>query len=299
MMIPDAHLSYEHHIAPFRMQGYLIGEPKKDAYWHHRAQYIHALSVCQATLDLFLQMQTIIGSAQPPEFYHFMMFGVARRYKSLWSCLRTIIFKVPPERNEPMTTDEVEEIARLLNAAYIDIRGVQDNYAWALLHLAGRELIKKIDPYRVSLFGKELLDAKQFAFLVDLQKEFKDWNKTLKQRRDPVAHRIPLTMPPSFLNEQDVIRRRELETKWGEASTRVLSLLSTNAPGNDVEKAEAEQEELHIALQRVGSFAPYFGHDPDSGFEPLYSTIPEDIGMLVKLSRRINAHIVRIRETIE
>ena len=298
-MIVDEHLCFKHHLQPYIDQGQIGKGAKSDRHWHHQAQYLHALSVCQGTQDFLTQeLMQITGPTDSDKFYYFMIFGVARRYKSILTCLRTVISTIPPQRDEPMVAREVEEISRLLNLTYIDIRGVQDNFAWALAHLIGGKFVSEIRPSRFNLFCKEFTDLEPFAFLNDLKDHCAEWNATMKTMRDPIAHRIPLSIPPAFLNKKDQLERKNLERQWGEASANVISLLQNEATSEKVSIAEAEQERLYIALQKVGKFSPNFGHDPSIGFKPIYPTLPEDLGMLLMLSRSICSKIPELRTAL-
>jgi len=41
----------------------------------------------------------------------------------------------------------------------------------------------------------------------------------------------------------------------------------------------------------LGTFTPHFIHDPDKGSDPIYRSVPTDIGKMITIGRAINAEI--------
>jgi len=57
---------------------------------------------------------------------------------------------------------------------------------------------------------------------------FKEWNRELSTRRDPAAHRIPLSVPPAFI---DADTKDEYQRVSEDYATAVNDALSTQPTG--------------------------------------------------------------------
>jgi len=184
-----------------------------------------------------------------------------------------------PTRTQPLTHDEQKDLSRDLNVLYMHTRGVLDNFAWSLLYERHPHIAPRVNPYDVGLFSQKY--RAQCPCFVEIEKDIdvhRDWDKDLKERRDPVAHRIPLYIPPSFLSEQEGSAYHRL---WDRYSKEIAELKVT--------EAGATLEEM----ERIGRFIPHFLHDP---FEPpiaLYPTVPEDMANLIEIGDIVERALVR------
>jgi hypothetical protein len=290
IVISDKALGYDHHIAFYKDLGFLADDPEKDAFWHRKAEYMHAVSILDAIRDTHIRATTLAQSA-PGAAAVQLSFGVGRRTKFIWLSLQHLLKLVLPDRTVPLPHDDVEEAARNLNVIYIDIRGTLDNFASCLLDLFGTQKTRQLagkNPSMVHLFNGELLKDSNFGEIGAFLSGFTDWNKELKTRRDPAAHRIPLSVPPALL---DAASAGEYKAKWSEyvaASNAAVTDIGEGADGSSFFK---KAEDLHDDLQRIGTFQPLFGHDPDNAFMKIYPTVPQDIGQLVKIARGLTAII--------
>src|SRR5271155_325295 len=111
MGIRDEELGHEHHLAFYERLGHLTGDPKRDAYWHRQAEYMHALSVSDAIRDVIWEAVTLSQQVVDTEADLHLRFGVARRTKSIWLSLRRLLSLIHPEREEPLPGDSVDEAA--------------------------------------------------------------------------------------------------------------------------------------------------------------------------------------------
>jgi hypothetical protein len=112
-----------------------------------------------------------------------------------------------PGRTEVLNTYACSELTVHLNSFYVQLRGALDNLAWALHYeftLLGS--VGEADPgtrSRCNLFDRRFLkplesvDSVFANFLRGKQRWFEDF----KERRDPVAHRIPLYAMPGVIRE--------------------------------------------------------------------------------------------------
>ena len=155
MPIIEQDLDFETHLREYG--AYLKGTANEDAPWHHKAQLVHCCSVIQAIGDLQSEIGIVGQKIGPGKVYHQLVYGAAYRSKIIWTAARTLLNLIPPHRTEVLPHDEVFEVARALNDIYIHIRGMLDNYAWALIHLGDSDNLKKLRPVEVSLFTTKLL----------------------------------------------------------------------------------------------------------------------------------------------
>jgi hypothetical protein len=98
----------------------------------------------------------------------------------------------------------------------------------------------------------------------------------LKSSRDPSAHRIPLYVPPAALTAEQITRHEQI---WQERSDAIRK--------GEFERAEKLAKEQSM----LGTFTPHFIHDPDKGSDPIYRSVPTDIGKMITIGRAINAEI--------
>ncbi len=285
-MISNEQLEYQTHFSGY--QQYLTGIIENDFYWHFQAQDMHALHVLDAIRDLQVEVLALSGRVPNEEAATNLNFGAARRVRMIWGGFRHLYSLIRPDRSEPMMHDDVFEAARALNDIYIHTRGVLDNYAWVLVLLFGNvSTIRRTD---VDLFGRRL-ESNLALKIVDVLAPYRDWNREIKARRDPVAHRIPLSVPPSFFNEEDHAHFLKLNDRYSAAVRRFSELALIQASQSDLDAASAEADRLHEESQRVGRFSPIIVHDPKEGGTRIYPTVPQDIGTLVRVVRKLNERI--------
>jgi len=291
MAISNAQLDYDAHIGFYANLGMLTGDDREDAYWHRQAEYMHALSIFDAIRDVHLDAVSLGHRVARPEAKLQLQFGVGRRTKFLWLSLQHLVGLVHPGRTEPLAHDDVEQAAQDLNAIYINIRGTLDNLAWCLLDLFGEQRtrdIAKTTPQIVSLFGKGFLKDQNLGAIAMVMNGFDEWNRDLRTRRDPAAHRIPLSVPPALLDVDTLESYKGTQQEWVEASTAALKAANEGA---DSSALFQKAEELNTKLESIGSFRPLFVHHPDDGAMSIYPTVPQDIGQLVRIARELFAAI--------
>lgn len=268
-------LDFAHHVK--RYEGYTgHANLESDAFFTHEAQKHHSLVVQDALRDVFFDAARYADTLSDQNATYFMKFGVGRRLKMMWASYREILSHVPPDRTEPLSQDDVGVVSRDLNVIYINIHGVLDNYAWCLLHEVTTEAPKKVDKMSVGLFSSRIMSNPRFVDLKPKIDRYGDWNNELKKKRDPVAHRIPLYVPPAILNPEEAERYKEFCGAAMEATAKL-----------EFEKAD----EFHGRAERLGTFSPHFMHHPGDGALPIYPTVPQDIANLVKIARVISAFL--------
>jgi hypothetical protein len=142
--------------------------------------------------------------------------GLVRRLYMLEHSIR-VLSDLPPDGSDALSLHRVEEANVALNALYLNVRGALDNAAWALIHKV--PLIDEPDEQNgdhrrfAHLLGKRFLQAllDHDAELASTLGELTAWGKNLADFRDPAAHRIPLYIPPSVLDESGAARVGDID----------------------------------------------------------------------------------------
>jgi hypothetical protein len=261
-------LDYEYHRAHYA-QIFAPQTPEDDEYVRSRALETHILCVHDALRDEQYKSVTIANTLRNLQARHFALYGAGRRFGMLWAAYRSILSIVTVGRKEPLSGDDVRTVSRDLNTIYINIVGTIDNYAWCLRHECGSPAVQALQDTRIGLFGKAFIEDTCFSKLRPQVVRFQTWFEDLRTRRDPAAHRIPLSVPPAVLQSDDAKRYQAIED---EISTALRSL------------DFASVDRLHTEQQQLGRFLAAFLHHPDEALTPFYPTVPQDLGYLVRIS---------------
>lgn len=291
MSVNERDLDYESHLNEYC--AYLENDALKDTYWHHRAQQVHVLCAIQAISELQTEIVIVGQKIENDKAYHQLVHGAALRSKLIWSALRLLMQLAPPDRIEPMSMDDSFEVSRALNDIYIHILGMLDNYAWALVHLSKNEEIEKLNPLSVSLFSEKLMKHTALREFKTVVSEYNDWSAQVKALRNPVAHRIPLSVVHTLFNEQEEKLYHSKYADWWNAGEKLVELMAALATKAEIEKQSEMVDHLYSALQKIGRFLPAIKHDPAEALVPIYPTVPQDVGVATIIVRKINSIILR------
>lgn len=240
------------------------------------ASYHYALLLFDVLRNTFIEAIELGACVSSERAKYFLTFGAARRLEMIWFAYRCVIFEASADRKHPLTSDESRRLTQALNSIYVNIRGTLDNICWALLYLFAEPKISTLRESQVGLFLPCIMLDDRFKVLADHLERHSDWNINFKERRDPSAHRIPLTVPPQEVNELEA----ELYTDARSAMLDALRLADVKT----VIAAIKHQES-------IGHFVPYFIHDPARGGIPLYPTVPIDIAHLIQIFRHAKVFI--------
>ena len=223
----------------------------------------------------------VSGQWSEGEHYTHMRFGVGRRAKTLWLSLRGLLKLSPPDRTDPLPHDGVDEVARDLNVIYINIRGLLDNLAWSVVHFSGSDESKGLPNSQIGLFRKSLERDDNLRPLVESLKHYKLWDEDLAARRDPAAHRIPLSVSPAVVGPAEAEKLRLLNEQWKIAQSDALKEVLAGGDGLlAFERANAVFEQM----ETVGIFKPWFHHHYSDGHYAIYPTVPEDLSKMIKIA---------------
>ena len=264
-------LDFEHHLAQYNR---LFGEENREnaTYARNRAIEMHNLHVHDALRDEQQKWLQLSGALADPEAKHFALYGAGRRSGLLWTAYRGLLSTIQIDRTAPLSSDEVKAVSRDLNTLYINIVGTIDNCAWCLRHEMGSEAVKTLPNASVGLFSKRFIGDPAFSSLRSALEAYRSWYEELRKRRDPAAHRIPLSVPPAVLTPDDANRYRDIQRRIDE----------TVAAG-DYEAAD----ELEESQARLGQFLPMFLHHPREPIIPFYPTISQDLTYLTRVSQQV------------
>ncbi len=209
-----------------------------------------------------------------------MIYGAGRRFDMVFYAYREIMLTAPPERVVPLSHDEQLELCKDINIIYMHIRGILDNFAWCFLYEKESDATNLLSSMDIDLFSKNFRKLKSFSEIELEILSHDSWNKEVKERRNPVAHRIPLYVLPSILNRNEADSYEQL---YGEYLGNIQEIAFENADANFEE------------LNHIGRFFPYFAHDPEQGLIPIYPTIPTDMAHLIRIGNTIEWSLLKTR----
>jgi hypothetical protein len=237
-----------------------------------------SLLVLDALRDAAIDAAKLADLMKAQKAVHFMRYGAARRLLMMWHCYRNVVVYVaPPERLEPLSAEESADLTRDLNVIYINIRGVLDNFAWSLLHERAAEKAEKLKLGYIGFFKRCITADSCFGSLVKVIRDHQTWNEDVTKRRDPAAHRIPLTVPPQVIMPDQAALYQGLYDE----SQQALGKLDLAAAENAMDRMET-----------IGRFSSCFMHDPEGGIELIYPTVPEDVAHVIELFKAVENFVL-------
>ena len=237
---------------------------------------MHRLIIFNAIRDEQFSNLILSEKLKTKDGVYFLRYGAARRTGAIFDAYRGIQSIAYIDRNEPLNIEQTKSLGRDVNLIYINIVGTLDNLAWCLRSEHGSESIKKLPGSRVGLFNKQFFSQPCFEPIRSAIEENLPWFRELSSRRDPSAHRIPLSIPPTSLNQEQLERYNQIDDDISKA-TRIENF--------------DEVELLRKHQSTIGQFVPYFIHHPDEPIIPMFPTIPQDICKLIKTSFAVRSFL--------
>jgi hypothetical protein len=143
------------------------------------------------------------------------------------------------------------------------------------VHQLGSTATKAANPLSIGLFKRTFAVDPVLKPVADALQPFSDWERDVKTRRNPAAHRMPLYVPQAALTPVDVVEFERFE-----------ALISQALRAQEFEKMDALRE-------GVGTLIPKFLHDPGEPAIDIYPTVPEDIGQAVKIGRATQTFLLQ------
>jgi hypothetical protein len=286
-------LWFDHHLADYQRMGLLSGNPETVAHFWAKAAYIHYLTVSQAVIELpdaSIQLSSLLSAGSASDY---MRYGVARRILTIRLALNDLYRVAPPDRRKPLGQDDVDVASRSLNDIYIHCLGVLDNYSHVIAHQLVPDQTALMHHRDFALFSPAFsrhLGSQQITAILD---SYRDWYRLLKTLRDPVAHRIPLTVPPVVLQPDERLR---YELAWDDWQREMAAPPPRTT--SDYEQAlDAWSERVGRLMQhmeQIGEFRPLISHDPRDAAVPIYPTVIDDVGTTLKLAQELNLFLQQV-----
>jgi len=175
---------------------------------------------------------------------------------------------------------EIAKINIAFNSIYVNIRGVLDNLAWILRFdvISG-----SIDPKSISFSSKKFLNKlRESGVNLEWISEFSSWFQNLSLLRDPIAHRLPLYIPPGLITDsQDITAAQKLATQKCETMEGYY--------------------EIDAKIKKLRKFHPIFiVDDAEKGVSyPLgiNAFLVSDLDNLVKFSKKILDALISLQKS--
>lgn len=268
---PDE-LAFETHLR--RVEPFILGKNEEnDVYIEREAQTNHALAVDMEFQNVRERFFALIYDDVLPQLARDQVqFGITRRLLMLWYSFRRIRSTVPADRTTPLAFEQGHATGIDLNSIYINLYGAIDNFAWFLVHAACRPELAAASPARINLFKPPFSEDENILDLATEIQQFSRWYAELSERRHPSAHRFPLYIPRAAMTADDL---REFDNLQKEQMMAIA------------EQKFETLDSLRARQQRIGTFISQFMHDGRLGSYPIYPTIPNDIGVLMKIGRAV------------
>lgn len=263
-------LFFEDHLNFYKKLFAVKGDPNKST--TQKAWEGHALAVLNPLQDLNTKAIIAAEKLASKDAKAFLKYGAGRRLIAIWYSYSSIIRVAHTKRTEPLKDHEAHELNKDINLIYMHLRGVLDNYAWVYCYEQEPHLLKDKkgkEKKFIGLFNKDFpQESTNKNFWAELEK-YKDWATELSNKRDPVAHRIPLNVVPSILTSDEHDEYQSLQVEHNAALVKF-----------DFDKLG----EIHHRQRSLGTFPMVFAHNPEEKILiPIYPTIPNDMGNLIEI----------------
>jgi len=252
-----------------------LGAPGDLEYFTAQTLNYYSLQIQDALLDALTRVTQLSSVVREKSARDFLLFGAGRRLNMLWYSYRALIGTVHPGRSEPLSDEEGRDLTRDINVIYMNITGALDNFCLALLHEYAPENLN-LSPHKLGLFQEVVTADDRFIFLREILLIHSEWDRDVKKRRNPSAHRIPPYVPSQVVTKEEAEQYSKLMNGyWGKVA------------GKDFDAAE----QILRQTEKIGRFTPIFMHDPSKGAFPIYPTAPDDIGHLLTVFAGVEAFI--------
>ena len=207
----------------------------------------------------------------------------ALQIRDSWFQLNSLLEKDGDKNRDPYETVRTNIF---LNSYYLNLLGAVDNLAWILQHefnLIEGAAEANGKRNKIVIFGKEFgkkireLDDALFSELAP----YREWLKTVRDFRDPAAHRMPLYCPPGIITDKHIEDYRQASEKY-------------QAQDYSIDSNAFMDAMREVAM--VGEFKPVFigfSEDSEDMFFPLQKTLTEDYQPFWKLANAVLVAVER------
>lgn len=180
--------------------------------------------------------------------------GFGRRLEILRTAIDEVFTALPPEREGIPENEECLKATIAIQAFVLNIMDCLDNLAWIWVYersVTGKDGAE-LNPKLVGLWKRHVQESMSEQFRVYLNSR-KPWFDSISSFRDPVAHRIPLYIPPYAVPKSKLEEHSRLEQEATAALVR----------GDHAAYDRARDDQ-----KRQGEFRPWITHSyyEQSGF---------------------------------
>ena len=156
--------------------------------------------------------------------------------------------------------------------------------ACAAIERAGGVKSVRLSPTAIDLFGDKFSKVEAFGDLPHKLAPLLDWSNQLKSRRNPSAHRIPLAVIPAVLDQDQAETFKRL--------TAEMTAPPQGLPDHvEITHMAEQQVAVRRKIEALGVYWPMFAHMPSEGAIPIYPTVAEDVGQMVRAGRIVLGHL--------
>jgi hypothetical protein len=143
--------------------------------------------------------------------------GALRRLKMIHHCTALIFELIPPNTNRPPPERSISLVTICLQSHFIHVFGFIDCLAhlWVLEKGLTQSNGKAIPRTKIGLGrNNDLLRSTLPAETLAKIEEFDNWFEYLEMYRHSLAHRIPLYIPPNFVDPKNATKYSALNEAW-------------------------------------------------------------------------------------
>ena len=255
-------------------------------------KYIDDSAIIQTESSVMGDAEYIAERTSHSNVTRHLRYGFNRRLLMIQHS-RIELFKLINEQgDQPILAPALVIPTMQLNSFYTNIIGCLDNLAWTITYLY--ELVSPVKEEAgkgssrrfANIVGDEFLEALH-DHSIELSKElllFKPWIDDVKNLRDPGAHRIPITLIPSFLNQHQQKEYQDLYKKYYDK----MQEFSQHPIGTGIELI-GEAWDYRLEAEKLGTFKPYIVVEEGSTREAKYApeTIINDHWNLMAISKSV------------
>ena len=191
---------------------------------------------------------------ESPNAYEYSQYGVARRLFTIKRCIEIFFEIVEPGSKPEIAEEKRKDLNIYLHSFLLNISGGIDNLAWVWFYARGIDQLEELKKFRqkIDLFGKQFkkhLDEE----IIELCREMKEWQKYLKNFRDPTAHRIPpyiipYTVADENIRENERLERELLKEDLGPEEREKIQLQLNNLRDYELKYTHSFREQSPIVL---------------------------------------------------
>lgn len=163
-----------------------------------------------------LQMDCLLSCNDIPneQVKEYMFHGAGRRLNVLRHTIINVFDHFPPSAEAKLDRETLIDVQINLQAFFINLVGVFDNWAWSFIHL--HQLEADVGGHlNIDMFKSRTQRLLPHALQQHLLSEtMTRWHSAyLKNYRDALAHRIPLYIPPAILTQAEQERYNAIEAQ--------------------------------------------------------------------------------------